>query len=304
MIKENFIELYENCFREHWKLPALTDYFKKETFTYGEMASEIAKLHILFAELKIKRGDKIAILGRNNTRWCISTLGAITYGAVAVPILQDFNANDVQHIINHSGSRILFAGDRFFDYIDPEQTPAIEAVFSLTDFSNVWIREKAFARTCERSNIERLFTRKHPKGMQANHIKYIHTPNTETMLINYTSGTTGFSKGVMLSGNSLCGNVLFGRSIKMHFVGSRALSFLPLAHAYGCAFDFLHPLMMGSHVTLLGKIPSPKVLIEALKDVRPHIIFMVPLIIEKLYKKQIIPKMDKMLTRLALRIPT
>lgn len=303
MLKENFIELYQNSFNEHWKMPALTDYFKNEDFTYAELATEIVKLHILFDEVGIKKGDKIAVIGRNNPRWCISFMASITYGAVVVPILQDFNANDVHHIINHSESKLLFAGDRYWDYIDTEQVPNLVASFSLTDFACFWTKEKNNARKLERCNIERLFSKKHPKGLAQGKLKFSHIPNENLVLLNYTSGTTGFSKGVMLTANNLCGNVLFGKAIQMHFVGSRGLSFLPLAHAYGCAFDFLHPLMMGSHITLLGKIPSPKVLLDALKEVKPHILFMVPLIIEKIYKKQILPMMEKKIFKLSMRVP-
>lgn len=303
MIKENFIELYEQCFNEHWKMPALTDYFKKENFTYGELATEIAKLHILFAQANIKKGDSIAIIGRNNPRWCISFMATITYGAVAVPILQDFNSNDVHHIINHSEAKLLFAGDRYWDYIDPKQVEKLRASFSLTDFTCFWTADRTDTRRYQRDNVERIFSKKYRRGLPQSSVKYPHTPNETVVLINYTSGTTGFSKGAMITANNLCGNVIFGRSIHMHFSGSRALSFLPLAHAYGCAFDFLHPLMMGAHVTLLGQIPSPKVLVEAFQEVKPHIIFTVPLIMEKLYKKQILPMMNKMITRLAMKVP-
>lgn len=303
MLKQNFIQLYQDCFNEHWALPALTDYFKKETLTYGEISNEIVKLHTLFAEAGIKKGDKIAVIGRNNPRWCISFLATISYGGVIVPILQDFNSNDVQHIINHSGARFLFAGDRFWDYIDTEQVPNLEAAFSLTDFSCFWVRERPNMRRFERCNVEKMFAKKYPKGIVKGELKFAQIPNENLVLLNYTSGTTGFSKGVMLTANNLCGNVLFGKSIQMHFVGSRGLSFLPLAHAYGCAFDFLHPMMMGSHVTLLGKIPSPKVLLDAMADVKPHILFMVPLIVEKIYKKQILPMMEKKILKLSLRVP-
>lgn len=303
MLKQNFIQLYQDCFNEHWALPALTDYFKKETLTYGEISNEIVKLHTLFAEAGIKKGDKIAVIGRNNPRWCISFLATISYGGVIVPILQDFNSNDVQHIINHSGARFLFAGDRFWDYIDTEQVPNLEAAFSLTDFSCFWVRERPNMRRFERCNVEKMFAKKYPKGIVKGELKFAQIPNENLVLLNYTSGTTGFSKGVMLTANNLCGNVLFGKSIQMHFVGSRGLSFLPLAHAYGCAFDFLHPMMMGSHVTLLGKIPSPKVLLDAMADVKPHILFMVPLLVEKIYKKQILPMMEKKILKLSLRVP-
>ena len=302
MLSQNFIELYQNSFRDNWQLPALTDYFKKENFTYGEFAQEIEKIHLLFKESEIKPGDKVALIGRNNPRWCITFIATITYGAVVVPILQEFNPNDVNYIISHSGSKILFAGDRFWDYITTDNTKLI-AAFSLTDFKCVWACERIKKNKYERNHIESLFTEKYPSGMSSVDVNYPTISNSEMLVINYTSGTTGYSKGVMLTGNNFCGNVLFGQAIKVHYRGSRVLSFLPLAHAFGCAFDFLYPFTVGSHITLLGKIPSPKVLLDALKDVRPHMVFLVPLIIEKIYKKQLLPMLNKKITKFSMRLP-
>jgi len=302
MLSQNFIELFQNSFRDNWELPALTDYFKKESFTYGELAKEVEKLHLLFKVNNIKPGDKIAVIGRNNPRWCVSFMAAITYGAVVVPILQEFNPNDVNYIIHHSGAKVLFAGDRFWDYINTDNTKLI-AVFSLTDLQCVWAIERSKRCKWERSNAERLLNEKYPNGFAVGDVKYSYVDNSKMTVINYTSGTTGYSKGVMLSANNLCGNMLFGHNIKVHFKGSRALSFLPLAHAFGCAFDFLYPLTVGAHITLLGKIPSPKVLLDALKDVKPHMIFLVPLIIEKIYKKQLLPMLNKKITKLSMKLP-
>lgn len=303
MIKDNLIELYESSFRENWELTALSDYFKKdEKYTYGELANEIAKLHLLFGNLGVKRMDKIALIGRNNPKWCITFLAAITYGAVIVPILQDFSSNDVHHIINHSDSVLLFAGDQNWDNIDIEKLPAIIAAFSLTDFEPYYATNGRRA-VCERRAVNKQFRKQHFRGVKRKNLKYPYRPNTEMVLLNYTSGTTGFSKGVMLTANNLAGNMVFGRSLRVHSPGSRALSFLPLAHAYGCAFDFLYPLVMGAHVTLLGRIPSPKILMEAMAEVRPTVVFLVPLIMEKIYKKQILPMLEKSLLRFALRLP-
>ncbi|MFI3295495.1 MAG: AMP-binding protein [Rikenellaceae bacterium] len=303
MIKENYIELYEKSFNENWDLDALTDYFKKESFTYGQLANEISRLHILFGELGIKKGDRVALIGRNNPRWCISYLAAVTYGAVIVPILQEFNANDVHHIINHSGSRILFSGDVFWDSLDPNNVEDLQAVFSLTDFECLWASDRSLRKKCGSSRITDLFKAKYPKGIERGTVKYDSLSNDSLIIINYTSGTTGFSKGVMLTANNICGNVMFGHSINIHFPGSRALAFLPLAHAFGCTFDFLFPLTRGAHVTLLGKIPSPRILLDALAEVKPHILFMVPLLIEKIYKKQILPMLDKKILKFSLKVP-
>lgn len=302
MIKDNFIEMYEHSFRDNWELPALSDYFKAaDSFTYAQLAAEIAHLHILFDNLHIKRGDRIALVGRNNPRWCITFLATVTYGAVIVPILQDFNPNDIHHIIHHSESQLLFVGDAQWEHIDTDKIEKVRAIYSLIDFECLYSRSGK--KSHQRCVVSKQFHRHYPKGLERNNLKYPHTPNEKMVLLNYTSGTTGFSKGVMLTGNNLAGNMVFGRSLNVHYPGSRALSFLPLAHAYGCAFDFLYPLMMGAQVTLLGKIPSPKILLEAMSSVKPTVIFTVPLIMEKIYKKQILPMLEKSLLRFALRLP-
>lgn len=302
MLQENLIKIYESSFRGNRELPALTDYFKKETFSYYEMAREVAKLHMLFVECHIKRGDKIALIGRNNPRWCMSYIATITYGAVVVPILQDFNANDVHHIINHSEAKLLFCGDNYWDEIEEDQIEQVKAVLSLSDFHCIY-EHRGDSITRFQQNIVKHYRHKYPKGFAIEDISYPNVNNDQLLLLNYTSGTTGFSKGVMLTCNNLTGNVLFGMREKVHYKRSRVLSFLPLAHAYGCAFDMLLPLACGSHVTLLGKIPSPKVLLEAMAEVRPHLICCVPLILEKVCRKQIFPMLGKGVIRLALRLP-
>lgn len=298
MLQENLNQLFEDSFKSNWHRDALSDYFKNETFTYAQVAREIARLHVMFEELGIKKGDRIALVGRNNTRWCISFLATITYGAVIVPILQDFSSNDVQHIINHSGARLLFVGDLYWDAVDPDGVELLEAAFSLTDFSSFFVRNPELSL-----QTDELFAQKYPDPLEPQSINYYRPSGDEMVVLNYTSGTTGFSKGVMLSAGNFVGNLVFARSIYKHFPGSRGLAFLPLAHAYGCTLDFLYPMMMGGHVTLLGKIPTPKILLEALSKVRPHIIFCVPLIIEKVYRKQIAPFMKSSLAKFALRVP-
>jgi long-chain acyl-CoA synthetase len=302
MLDVNLIKIYERSFRDNRELPALTDYFKKETFSYYEMAKEIAKIHLLLKKAGVNQGDKIALLGRANPRWCITYLATITYGAVIVPILQDFNSNDIIHIINHSESRLLFVGDNYWDAIEPEQVEGIEAVFSLTDFHCIWERD---GRTISRWQKEaaKHYREAYPNGFSADDIKYPEVPNDSMCLLNYTSGTTGYSKGVMLTVNNLTGNVQFAIDEKIFFRGSRVLSFLPLAHAYGCAFDFLTPMAEGTHVTLLGKIPAAKLLMEALREVKPHLICCVPLILEKVYRKQVMPMLEKGAMRMALKLP-
>jgi len=309
MLQENLLKIYEASFRENREMAALTDYFSGETFSYYEMAKEIAKLHLLFKKAGIKQGDKIALIGRNNPRWCITYIATITYGAVIVPILQDFTPNDIIHIINHSESRLLFLSDNFWDVIEEEQIRQIDAVFSLTDFRAIYERDGKSLTKFQRDIVKNYRT-KYPRGFSVNDIKYPDIPNDRVILLNYTSGTTGYSKGVMLTVNNLTGNVVFAKdalntqsNMRYYQKGGRTLSFLPLAHAYGCAFDFLAPLAVGGHITLLGRIPSPKILVEAMSVVKPTIICCVPMILEKVYRKQVLPLLEKGPMSLAVKIP-
>ncbi len=309
MLQENLLKIYEKSFRENREMPALTDYFKDETFSYYEMAKEIAKLHLLYKKAGIKQGDKIALIGRNNPRWCITYIGTITYGAVIVPILQDFTPADIIHIVNHSESRLLFLGDNFWDVIEEDQIKQIEAVFSLTDFHVIYERDGKSLTKFQR-DIVKNYRAKYPRGFSINDIKYPEIPNDKVILLNYTSGTTGYSKGVMLTVNNLTGNVVFAMTMintetGQHYFqkGGRTLSFLPLAHAYGCAFDFLAPLAVGGHITLLGKIPAAKILLEAMAVVKPTIICCVPMILEKIYRKQVLPMLEKGPMSIAMKIP-
>lgn len=308
-MQENVIKIFENSFRENREMAALTDYFKGETFSYYEMAKEIAKLHLLFKEAGIKQGDKIALIGRNNPRWCITWLATVTYGSVIVPILQDFAPTDIIHIINHSESRLLFLGDNYWDNIEPDQIEKIEAVFSLTDFHTIYER-KGEKLTNFQQDIKKAYRKAYPRGFNVEDIKYVEVDDDQLMLLNYTSGTTGYSKGVMLTCENITGNVLMAFEAinpdngEYYFQkGFRILSFLPLAHAFGCAFDFLAAMARGLHVTLLGKMPSPKILIEALSNVRPHVILAVPLILDKIYRKQILPMLEQGPMSIAMKVP-
>lgn len=302
MIKENFIQLFAESFSQNWELPALSDYVEKTSFTYGEAATEIAKLHQLFEACHIKQGDKIALIGRNTSHWCIVYVAAITYGAVIVPILPDFNPNDVHHIVSHSDSLLLFTTDGIWETLEEERLPGIKGAFSLTDFRCVYQKDGEKIQKFMLHKDEK-FKEAYPNGYTAKDIKYADRSNSELALISYTSGTTGFSKGVMLSANNLAGNTVFGKYTKLFVPGDTCLCFLPLAHAYGCAFDFLTPIASGAHITLLSKIPTPKILLKAFEEVRPSNICMVPLIMEKIYKKQILPKISSNAVKLLLNIP-
>lgn len=302
MIKENFIKLYENSFRENWDLPCYTDYGENIDYTYGEVAQKIAELHLLFKHCSLRRGDKIAVIGKNNSHWCIAYMATITYGAIIVPILQDFTPNDVHHIVNHSESVFLFTSDSIWETLEEEKLSSIRGILSLTDFRCLHQRD---GETIQKyiKNISTAMENHYPDGYTSKQIQYTSLSNEKVMLLNYTSGTTGFSKGVMLTGNNLAGNVTFGIRTELLKRGDKVLSFLPLAHAYGCAFDFLTATAVGTHVTLLGKIPSPKILMKAFEEVKPNLIITVPLVIEKIYKNVIQPLINKRGMKWALNIP-
>ncbi len=303
MIQENFIKFYEKSFKENWDLPALTNYSKEgECFTYGDIAKEIARIHILFKECQIREGDKIALVGKDSAHWCIVYMATITYGAVIVPILQDFNPNDIHHIINHSDSTFLFVSDRVWDSLEEDKIEEIRGVFSLSDFRCLHQRDGENIQKLLREMDNRMKD-KYPQGFSKEDIKYADRSNELVVSLNYTSGTTGFSKGVMLTGNNLAGNVVYGIQLNVLFKSERELCFLPLAHAYSCAFNFLVPMAVGAHVYLLGKTPSPKILLKAFDEIKPNLILTVPLILEKLYKKMILPQLSKTTMKLALNIP-
>jgi long-chain acyl-CoA synthetase len=301
MIQQNFIRLYEKSFAENWELQALSDY-KGISYTYGEVARQVARLHLLYEGLGIKRGDKIALFGKNSANWCISFLSVFTYGAVAVPILADFKPGDAHAIINHSDSVMLFTDRQIMETLSEDEMKGVGAILSLDDF------EILSARPSERfrkafDDIDGLFDTRYKGAYTREHMKYAEVDNSEVVEINYTSGTTGFSKGVVLSANSLAGNVEFAmRAIELN-AGERMLAILPLAHCYGCAFDFLYPLAVGVHVTILGKLPATPVILQAFSEIRPHLIMFVPIFFEKLYKKRVLPTLQKGSMKVLTRIP-
>lgn len=305
MIKENFVKLYENSFKNNWDLPALSDYSEKKKLYYKDLAREIARIHILLEKANIKRGDKIALIGKNNIPWCVTYLAVIHYGAIIVPILQDFHADNIQHIVNHSESKLLFSSEQIWDNLDEDKLPNINGVFSISnDFSFDCLYEKRGNNISQIvTSLDREMGQKYPDGYTKEDIQYAEVDNSEVVLINYTSGTTGFSKGVMLTANNLAGNVTHAHYLELLFRGKDIVSFLPLAHAYGCAFEFLYSLTEGCHTTLLGKAPSPKILTQAFADVKPYLIISVPLVIEKIYKKAILPQIEKPAIKAALKIP-
>ena len=302
MITENFVKLFEDGFKYNWDLPAMTNYGEEKTLKYCDVAREIARLHVVFESIGLKECDKVALIGKNTSNWAIAYLASVTYGAIIVPILQEFNPNDVQHIVNHSESLLLFSSDQIWESLDEEKMNELKGVLSLTDFSLLYQKEnETINKALEELNSK--FAEKYPDGFAKEDIIYANVPNERVVVLNYTSGTTGFTKGVMIMGNNLAGNLTFVKRrdvLRRHDV---VLSFLPLAHTYGCAFEFLYPIFEGGHVVFLGKTPSPKILMKAFAEVKPNIIITVPLILEKIYKKMILPLLGKRAMRLVLSIP-
>jgi long-chain acyl-CoA synthetase len=296
--------IFATSFRDNWTLPALTAYNSDKTYTYRDLSYEIARLHMTYELAGIKQGDKIALIGKNSPQWIIVFMATITYGATIVPILQDFNPTDVQHIVNHSDSVLLFVENHIWENFEFEKLQHLRGAISLND-GKILAEHPLNERRIEKAlkNLSRRFRNKYKGNFQKEYVKYVTPDENAIAVINYTSGTTGFSKGVMLSYKNLWGNVTFGIHSRLHFQGSRCLSFLPLAHAYGCAFDMLVPLAVGTHVTVFGKIPSPNLLLKALNEVKPNLVICVPLILEKIYKKQILPMITKKGMRWVLAVP-
>ncbi len=285
---DNFIKLYEKSFRQNAELPATSLYGRPGAKSYLHLAANVARTHVLFDAMGIKRGDKIAIYAKDTDVWIEAFMSIITYGAVVVPILPDFIAADATNIINHSEAVLLMTDEHRWKSLDFKQLKQVRTVLSLD-------RPELLAARDEKKTQKLLdelgdkFADVYPQGFTAEDIHYPQIDNNSVVVINYTSGTTGFSKGVMLTGWNLAGNVVFGLNEKMHYPRSRVLTFLPMAHAYGCTFDMLLPLAAGSHITVLGRTPTPSILLKALQQVKPNILLSVPLVFEKIYRRKIEP---------------
>lgn len=301
MIPENFIKYIETSLKENWDLPALSDY-QGESYKYKDIARKIAKIQIMFEECDVKKGDKIALIGKNSTNWAVTYLAIISYGATVVPILPDFHPNDVHHIVNHSDSVILFSGDSIWENLDEKSMPNLRAVFTLTDYKLVIEGKSENVKTIY-EKLETFYEDMYPGGITPEKLTFDEVPNEEVGVLNYTSGTTGFSKGVVLPLNSLAANIRYARNNLPLNPGDNVVSFLPLAHTFGCAFEFLWPFTIGCHIHFLTRTPSPKIIIQAFQEVKPTIVISVPLILEKIYKKQILPLLDKTSMKLLLSVP-
>ncbi|MCP5108758.1 MAG: long-chain fatty acid--CoA ligase, partial [bacterium] len=301
MLKENFVETIQESIKNNWDLPAFSDYEGTAALTYGDVAQKILWLHYVFQKSHIKKGDKIALIAKNASNWSVVYLAAITYGAVIVPALPDFHVDDFHHIVKHSDSVLLFVSDAVYEKIDEAKMPDLEGIFSLTDFTLLHSNKKAIPKALEK--VADQYLEKYDGSLTKENFALDGVSNDDLAGILYTSGTSGFSKGVMLTHNSLAANVRFARRNIPLKAKDTILSFLPMAHTFGCTFDFLFPFCVGCHITFLGQIPSPKILVQALGRVRPRLILSVPLLIEKIYKSRIKPKLDKPIVKILSKLP-
>ena len=297
MKRDKLIELYAQSFRENWPSPAFSD-FEGSTTTYGEAAQIIRQIHCYFREAGIQKGDKIAILGRNSSNWAVTFLAVSGYGGVTVPILPDFNPEDILHILLHSESLFLFAADNLFDKLEMGKMPGVKGVVSLTDFSPLkfqTIEGKEIWNKCFSVEIA-------GKSLPEN-FELTEYDGEDLSILSYTSGTSGFSKGVMIPARSLLSNIIYAQEHMPLKSGDKIVSFLPMAHVFGLLFEFLFPVSVGCHVTFLTKPPTPQLIIKAFQEVKPRLILSVPLVIEKIYRKRILPALEKPMVKFLLKVP-
>lgn len=288
----NLVSLFEKALRDNWNLNSLADY-NGQQYTYREVAEKILNIHYLFAEERLQRGDKVSLLGKNSAQWGILYLATVTYGAVIVPILPDFKPADVQSIVNHSDSLLLFAEEGLYKDLNPARMPGLKKIIRLHDLAE--IHPSVLDREVVAPSVA--------AGIRPEDVRFEPSRAEEVAVISYTSGTTGYSKGVVLPHRSLLGNILFAHRNMPLNPKDRILSFLPLAHTYGCAFEFLFPFTLGCDITFLTKTPSPKIIIQAFGEIRPALILSVPLVIEKIYKAQLLPVLSKPVMKALLNIP-
>ncbi|MDR0961868.1 MAG: AMP-binding protein [Mediterranea sp.] len=299
-MEQSFIAYIENSIKANWDLDALTDY-NGATLQYKDLARKIEKVHIIFETAGLQKGDKVAICGRNSSHWGVTFLATLTYGAVAVPILHEFKADNVHNIVNHSEARLLFVGDQVWENLNEAAMPLLEGIMLMSDFSILVSRTEKIDYA--REHLNELFGRKYPKNFRKEHIHYHKDQPDELALINYTSGTTSYSKGVMLPYRSLWSNTTFAFQVLPLKAGDKVISMLPMAHMYGMAFEFLYEVACGCQVFFLTRTPSPKIIFQAFAEVRPRIVIAVPLIIEKIIKKNVLPKLEKPTMKLLMKVP-
>ena len=299
-MEQSFIAYIENSIKNNWDLDALTDY-KGATLQYKDVARKIEKLHIIFEESGIRKGDKIAVCGRNSSHWGVTFLATLTYGAVVVPILHEFKADNIHNIVNHSEAKLLFVGDQVWENLNEAAMTILEGIILMTDFSILISRTEKLDYA--REHLNELFGKKYPKNFRKEHIEYHKDQPEELAVINYTSGTTSYSKGVMLPYRSLWSNTAFAFEVLPLKAGDKIISMLPMAHMYGLAFEFLYEFSAGCQIYFLTRMPSPKIIFQAFSEVKPHLVVAVPLIIEKIIKKNVLPKLETPTMKLLLKVP-
>ena len=299
-MEKSFIAFIEESIKKNWDLDALTDY-KGATLQYKDVARKIEKLHILLEESGVKPGDKVALCGRNSSHWGVAFLAILTYGAVAVPILHEFKPDNVHNIVNHSDARILFVGDMAWENLNEAEMPALEGIILMTDFTLLVCRSEKLLYA--REHLNEMFGKKYPKNFRREHVTYRRDTPEELAIINYTSGTTSFSKGVMLPYRSLWSNTQFAFEVLSLKPGDKVISILPMAHMYGLAFEFIYEMCSGCHIYFLTRMPSPKIIFQAFAEVKPNIVISVPLIIEKIIKKNVLPKLETLKMKILLKVP-
>ncbi len=301
MMKEKLVDLIQDSIRKNWDSKAMTNY-GGDSITFSGMAEKILYLHTQFEEAKVKPGDKIALVGKNSINWTVVYLASVTYGAIVVPILPDFKPSDIHHIVNHSDSILLYTAENIFENLESNQMENVRFTFSLNNFSLLHTNNPQKAEAF-RESVTSGFQKKLEKLKHAADFQLPAIGNDSLAVFSYTSGTTGFTKGVMITHNNLVANLIYANNNMPLKSGDDIVSFLPLAHAYGCAFEFLWPFTIGAHITFLTKTPSPQIILKAFKEIRPRLILAVPLIMEKIYKKQILPALQKSSIQLMLKLP-
>ncbi|MGM9746128.1 MAG: AMP-binding protein [Paludibacteraceae bacterium] len=300
MQHERFLQAIEDSIKNNWDFDALTDY-NGATLQYKDLARKIEKMHIIFAESGVQKGDKIALCGRNSSHWGVAFIATVTYGAVAVPILHEFKADNVHSIVNHSEAKLLFVGDMVWENLNADVMPNLEGVVLLNDFSLLVSRNDKL--TYAREHLNELFGRKYPKNFRKEHVSYHREEADELAIINYTSGTTSDSKGVMLPYRCLLSNLNFAYTAVPLKQGDAVISMLPMAHMYGLAFEFIYEITVGCHLYFLTRTPSPSLIFKAFADIKPRLIVSVPLIIEKIIKKNVLPKLETPTMKFLLKMP-
>ena len=298
--EHQFIDYIEQSIIKNWDRDALTDY-KGITLQYKDVARKIAKFHIVLESAGIQPGDKIAVCGRNSAHWAVTFLATITYGAVIVPILHEFKADNIHNIVNHSEAKLLFVGDQAWENLNEDAMPLLEGIASLADFSSLVSRNEKLTYAFEHRNA--IYGQRYPKNFRPEHICYRKDRPEELAIINYTSGTTGYSKGVMLPYRSIWSNVAYCFEMLPVKPGDHIVSMLPMGHVFGMVYDFLYGFSAGAHIYFLTRMPSPKIISQSFSEIKPRVISCVPLIVEKIIKKDILPKVDSKIGKLLLKVP-